>query len=81
MGCILWVPYLIQRQVGGDDQRLTAAVSAVHDPPSCSFEKALPGPAAGYRAALLCGSGLYPEESEHRADIAAVEYQQSNNLK
>lgn len=31
MGCILWVPYLVQRQVGGDDQRLPAAVSAVHD--------------------------------------------------
>ena len=26
---------------------------------SCSFEKELPGQAAGYRAALLCGSGLY----------------------
>ena len=31
MGGILWVPYLVQRQVGGDDQRLSAAVSAVHD--------------------------------------------------
>ena len=31
MGCILWVPYLIQRQVGGDDQRLPAAVPTVHD--------------------------------------------------
>jgi len=31
MGGILWVPYLIQCQVGGDDQRLPAAVSAVHD--------------------------------------------------
>ena len=31
MGCILWVPYLVQRQVDGDDQRLPAAVSAVHD--------------------------------------------------
>ena len=31
MGGILWVPYLVQRQVGGDDQRLPAAVSAVHD--------------------------------------------------
>ena len=31
MGGILWVLYLIQRQVGGDDQRLPAAVSAVHD--------------------------------------------------
>ena len=31
MGCILWVPYLVQRQVGGDNQRLSAAVSAVHD--------------------------------------------------
>lgn len=28
---ILWVAYLVQRQVGGDDQRLPAAVSAVHD--------------------------------------------------
>ena len=28
---ILWVSYLIQRQVGGDDQRLPAAISAVHD--------------------------------------------------
>jgi len=26
MGGILWVPYLVQRQVGGDDQRLPAAV-------------------------------------------------------
>lgn len=31
MGCILWAPYLVQRQVGGDDQRLSAAVSAVYD--------------------------------------------------
>ena len=31
MDGILWVLYLIQRQVGGDDQRLPAAVSAVHD--------------------------------------------------
>ena len=31
MGGILWVSYLVQRQVGGDDQRLPAAVSAVHD--------------------------------------------------
>ena len=31
MGGILWVPYLVQSQVGGDDQRLPAAVSAVHD--------------------------------------------------
>ena len=31
MGGILWMPYLVQRQVGGDDQRLPAAVSAVHD--------------------------------------------------
>ena len=31
MGGILWVSYLAQRQVGGDDQRLPAAVSAVHD--------------------------------------------------
>ena len=31
MGCILWVPYLVQRQVGGDDQRLPAAVAAVYD--------------------------------------------------
>ena len=31
MSCILWVSYLAQRQVGGDDQRLPAAVSAVHD--------------------------------------------------
>ena len=31
MSGILWVSYLIQRQVGGDDQRLSAAVSAVHD--------------------------------------------------
>ena len=28
---ILWVLYLVQRQVGGDDQRLPAAISAVHD--------------------------------------------------
>ena len=31
MGGILWVPYLVQRQVGGDDQRLPAAISAVYD--------------------------------------------------
>ena len=31
MGGILWVPDLIQRQVGGDDQRLPAAVPAVYD--------------------------------------------------
>ena len=31
MGGILWVSYLIQRQVGGDNQRLSAAVPAVHD--------------------------------------------------
>ena len=31
MGGILWVLYLIQRQVGGDDQRFPAAVSAVYD--------------------------------------------------
>ena len=31
MGGILWVSYLVQRQVGGDDQRFPAAVSAVHD--------------------------------------------------
>ena len=31
MGGILWISYLVQRQVGGDDQRLPAAVSAVHD--------------------------------------------------
>ena len=31
MGGILWVAYLVQRQVGGDDQRLPAAVSAVYD--------------------------------------------------
>ena len=31
MSGILWVPYLVQRQVGGDDQRLLAAVSAVYD--------------------------------------------------
>ena len=31
MGGILWVSYLAQRQVGGDDQWLLAAVSAVHD--------------------------------------------------
>ena len=28
MGGILWVPYLIQCQVGGDDQRLLAAVAS-----------------------------------------------------
>ena len=28
---ILWVSYLVQRQVGGDDQRLPAAISAVYD--------------------------------------------------
>jgi hypothetical protein len=26
MSSILWVPYLVQRQVGGDDQRLLAVV-------------------------------------------------------
>ena len=31
MSGILWVAYLVQRQVGGDDQRLPAAVSAVHN--------------------------------------------------
>ena len=31
MGGILWVSYLVQRQVGGDDQRLPAAISAVYD--------------------------------------------------
>ena len=31
MSSILWVSYLVQRQVGGDDRRLSAAVSAVHD--------------------------------------------------
>ena len=31
MGGILWAAYLVQRQVGGDDQRLPTAVSAVHD--------------------------------------------------
>ena len=31
MSGILWVSYLVQRQVGSDDQRLPAAVSAVHD--------------------------------------------------
>ena len=31
MSGILWVSYLVQRQVGSDDQRLSAAVSAVHD--------------------------------------------------
>ena len=31
MGGILWVAYLVQCQVGGDDQRLLAAVSAVYD--------------------------------------------------
>ena len=31
MSSILWVSYLVQRQVGGDNQRLPAAVSAVHD--------------------------------------------------
>ena len=31
MGGILWVSYLVQCQVGGDDQRLPAAVSAVYD--------------------------------------------------
>ena len=31
MGGILWVPYLVQRQVGSDDQRFPAAVSAVYD--------------------------------------------------
>ena len=31
MGGILWALYLIQRQVGGNDQRLPAAVSAVYD--------------------------------------------------
>ena len=31
MSGILWVSYLVQRQIGGDDQRLPAAVSAVHD--------------------------------------------------
>lgn len=50
-------------------------------PSSCSFGKVLHDPATGCRAALLCGSGLYPAESEHTADIAAVEYQRSNNLK
>lgn len=31
MGGILWVSYLAQRQICGNDQRLPAAVSAVHD--------------------------------------------------
>ena len=31
MGGILWVPYLVQRQVGSDDQRFLAAVPAVYD--------------------------------------------------
>ena len=31
MSSILWVPYLVQRQIGGDDQRFPAAVSAVYD--------------------------------------------------
>ena len=31
MSGILWVSYLVQRQVGGDNQRLPAAVSAVYD--------------------------------------------------
>lgn len=31
MSGILWVPYLVQRQVGSDDQRLPAAISAVYD--------------------------------------------------
>ena len=31
MGGILWVSYLVQRQVGGDNQRLPAVVSAVYD--------------------------------------------------
>ena len=29
MGGILWVAYFIQRQVGGDDQRLLAAVGQI----------------------------------------------------
>ncbi len=37
---------------------------------SCSFEKALPDPAAECRAASLCGLGLCPAKSGHRADIA-----------
>ena len=31
MGGILWVAYLVQRQVGCDNQRLPAAVSAVYN--------------------------------------------------
>lgn len=31
MSSILWVPYLVQRQVGSDNQRLPAAVSTVYD--------------------------------------------------
>ena len=31
MSGILWVSYLVRRQVGGDNQRLPAAVSTVHD--------------------------------------------------
>ena len=50
-------------------------------PSSCSFGKVLPGPAAGCRAALLCGSDLYPAESGDRVDIVAVAYWVSSNPK
>ena len=50
-------------------------------PSSCSFEKELPGQAAGCRATSLCGSSRYPAESGDRADIAAAAYWVSNNLK
>lgn len=31
MSSILWVPYLVQCQIGRDDQRLSAAVATVYD--------------------------------------------------
>ena len=31
MGCILWVPYLVQCQIGRDDQGLPAAVATVYN--------------------------------------------------
>ena len=49
--------------------------------PVVLFEKTLPDPAAECRAASLCGLGLCPAKSGHRADIAAVAYWVSSNPK
>ena len=62
-----------QGTISNDTLRNTRSVLLKCDPvyrSSYSFEKALPGQAAECRAASLCGLGLCPAKSGHRADIA-----------